>query len=138
MTAIEQVLSHFEKPKANGNGWKASCPAHDDRVPSLSINEGDDGRVLLKCHAGCNTDAVVKAMGLTMADLMPDNGSVQNPKSVRPGRLQKSFNTLDEAVAQARKNCRPPEGAALTSHEYTNREGDTVAVACRWDQGGEK
>jgi hypothetical protein len=35
------------------------CPAHDDRAPSLSISEGDDGRTLLKCHAGCSTADIV-------------------------------------------------------------------------------
>lgn len=36
-----------------GSGWSAPCPAHDDRHPSLSVGEGDDGRVLVKCFAGC-------------------------------------------------------------------------------------
>ena len=31
----------------------ALCPAHEDRNPSLSLADGDGGRVLLKCHAGC-------------------------------------------------------------------------------------
>ncbi len=34
-------------------GWMARCPAHDDRKPSLSIREGDHGKVLVCCHAGC-------------------------------------------------------------------------------------
>jgi hypothetical protein len=46
-----------------------SCPAHDDDRPSLSIAEGDDGRALLICYAGCPTTDVVEALGLTMADL---------------------------------------------------------------------
>jgi hypothetical protein len=55
------------KVKAAGTGkWTAQCPAHDDRAPSLSIATGDDGRALLKCHAGCATDDVMKGMGLSM------------------------------------------------------------------------
>lgn len=39
----------------------ARCPAHDDRNPSLSIADGDDGRLLLYCHAGCSYDAIRRA-----------------------------------------------------------------------------
>ena len=40
-----------------GGGWMARCPAHDDREPSLSIRDADDGKVLVRCHAGCDQDA---------------------------------------------------------------------------------
>jgi putative DNA primase/helicase len=29
-----------------GGGWMARCPTHDDRKPSLSIRDADDGKVL--------------------------------------------------------------------------------------------
>ena len=47
----------------------AQCPAHDDRVASLSLASGPDGKALLFCHAGCATTDVVAALGLTMANL---------------------------------------------------------------------
>ncbi len=68
---IELILSRLDKVKQAGNGYMARCPAHADKNPSLSITEGDDGRVLLKCFAGCTTEDIVKALGLTMADLFP-------------------------------------------------------------------
>lgn len=55
--------------KQVGDRWMARCPAHDDKRASLSIGPGDDSRVLLHCHAGCATDDVLTAVGLTMADL---------------------------------------------------------------------
>lgn len=45
-----------------GNGWMASCPAHADRKPSLSIRDSDDGKVLVHCHAGCSQEHVLKAL----------------------------------------------------------------------------
>jgi len=60
-------LLHGVKPQGVGRA-EALCPAHEDTKPSLSIS-GKNGKVLLKCHAGCHTEDVLAAIGLTMADL---------------------------------------------------------------------
>ena len=52
------------KPKRAGKGWKARCPAHEDDNPSLSIGVGTRRRVLIKCHAGCSYEDIVRALGL--------------------------------------------------------------------------
>jgi len=67
---VESLVSRLHA-KRSGKGWLAKCPAHDDRKPSLSIDEGSDGRALLKCHAGCSMDDVIGALGLTGRDLFP-------------------------------------------------------------------
>jgi hypothetical protein len=54
--------------ESNGS-VKALCPAHEDHEPSLSVNEGDDGRALIKCFAGCTNPEVVAALDLDMSDL---------------------------------------------------------------------
>ncbi len=68
----DEFLTRLQGVRRSGQGHIARCPAHDDRRQSLSISTGTDGRILLRCHAGCETEAVVGAMGLTLADLMPD------------------------------------------------------------------
>lgn len=68
---LERVLSRLEGVQKAAGGYLARCPAHDDRHPSLSISEGRDSRVLLRCWAGCKTGDVVVAMGLTWSDLFP-------------------------------------------------------------------
>jgi hypothetical protein len=43
------------------------CPSHDDRNPSLAVRDGDNGRVLVCCHTGCDQRDVIdalKALGL--------------------------------------------------------------------------
>lgn len=45
-----------------GNIWMARCPSHDDRTPSLAIREGHDGKVLVRCHAGCSQWDVIRAL----------------------------------------------------------------------------
>ena len=71
-TPIDAVLHRLERVKSTGAGrWQALCPAHDDRRPSLSIKEAEDGRVLLKCWTGCGAAEIVSALGLSLADLFP-------------------------------------------------------------------
>jgi putative DNA primase/helicase len=48
--------------KKAGGGWMARCPAHDDRVPSLSIRDADNGKILVHCHAGCDQGRVIAAL----------------------------------------------------------------------------
>src|ERR1700704_1825792 len=50
--------------RKSGSGWVAKCPAHEDRNPSLSITDVQDGnaRVLVHCHAGCTQTAVIDAL----------------------------------------------------------------------------
>ena len=69
---IDAVLHRLEKVKSTGPGkWIALCPAHDDKRPSLSIKEAEDGCALLKCWTGCGAAEIVSALGLSLADLFP-------------------------------------------------------------------
>src|SRR5688572_23496406 len=65
------VEATFPGAKRSGAGWMAKCPGHRDGTASLKIDVGTDGRILLKCFAGCETPAIVDAAGITMRDLMP-------------------------------------------------------------------
>jgi 5S rRNA maturation endonuclease (ribonuclease M5) len=66
---LDRVLDRLEGVRPRRGGYRALCPAHADRNPSLSISEGDDGRVLLYCHAGCSPEAVLGSIGLDWSDL---------------------------------------------------------------------
>ena len=66
---VARVLRLLDKVAEISAGWTARCPAHDDRVNSLSIAQGADGRVLLYCHAGCAFEDVVTALGITVRSL---------------------------------------------------------------------
>jgi len=72
---VDVVLMGLERAGCqvhpSGNGHEAQCPAHDDRRASLSVGEGEDGRALLRCHAGCTVDDIVDAIGMEMKDLFP-------------------------------------------------------------------
>lgn len=66
------LLSKLDAVKQTGAGrWLARCPGHEDRSPSLAIRETQDETVLIHCFAGCDTEAVLSAVGLTFSDLYP-------------------------------------------------------------------
>lgn len=85
-----QLLSCLDGVRETGSGrWLARCPAHDDKRPSLSIRELDDGRLLVHCFGGCDTSAVLAAVGLSMVDLYhPDRPESYGPPERRPWRAQ--------------------------------------------------
>jgi putative DNA primase/helicase len=57
----ENIAKVLDGRKA-GSAWLAKCPGHDDRTPSLSIRQAEDGKVLVRCHAGCNQERVIAAL----------------------------------------------------------------------------
>ena len=70
MTTAEILLRLQNVSQVNG-GWQATCPAHPDSTPSLSISEGKGGKTLMSCHAGCKIEQIVAVMNLQMSDLFP-------------------------------------------------------------------
>ena len=67
------ILDRLQGVRANGRGkHMARCPSHQDKSPSLSIRELDDGRTLIHCFGGCSTVDVLASLGLEMGDLFPE------------------------------------------------------------------
>jgi hypothetical protein len=69
--ALAVLRQALEDRGSQVRGTAARCPAHDDRQASLSIGQGNSGAVL-KCQAGCETDAVLEALGMSAADLFDE------------------------------------------------------------------
>lgn len=66
------LLDRLHAVKKCGAGrWMARCPSHEDARASLSIRALPDERILLHCFGGCDTQAVLRAVGLTFSDLFP-------------------------------------------------------------------
>ena len=80
------LLSRLDRARQTGPGrWIARCPAHDDKHPSLTVRELDDGRVLTHCFAGCDVESVLAACGLTFDALYPERAlGDHKPRERRP------------------------------------------------------
>ena len=69
---VETLLGRLEGVTRLNGFHRAFCPAHDDRnTPNLDVKEGEDGRALIICRAGCDAERVVEALGLETRDLFP-------------------------------------------------------------------
>ena len=97
MTAspLDRILDSLDRVTERGEHWEARCPAHDDRVASLSLSIGAEGRCLIKCHAGCAADAILEALGLTWKDLFVDTDEPASSNDYR--RIVSTYDYTDAA-----------------------------------------
>ncbi len=112
---LSEVLALVESvtrtvPQKSSAGYVCRCPAHDDAKPSLSISEGDGGRILFKCHAGCSFDSITAALGLSASDLAP-NGN--EGTTGRRGR--------------------PPKFKVVATYNYCDASGKLLSQVCRME-----
>jgi len=63
LVLLENLGPIKPQPTKHSQSFKACCPAHDDKDPSLVVTELHDGRVLLKCWSGCGTVDILSALG---------------------------------------------------------------------------
>lgn len=122
------VLSKLPSAKKQGRGFVACCPAHDDDSPSLSINEGRDGRIVVHCHTGCTPERIVAAIGLTMADLFatgPEASKANGTSGTGNGGPPKPTTDRPSIVA---------------TYDYQDADGAVLFQVCRLEPGpnGEK
>lgn len=103
MTTLNEFLSRLKGVRRCGSGFKALCPAHNDRNPSLHISQAADGKVLLHCFAGCTVEDICAALGIETSDLFPT--PLEEPQS------HKKF----EAI-----------------YEYTDERGDLLFQVLRY------
>lgn len=149
---LELILSRLQGVRRSGAGLVASCPGHDDRRPSLSINVAEDGRILLFCLAGCFTVNVLRAMGLSWMHLYPAQNVqfAQNHRrlshSVGSERFVRRLDTLHEPITPTPDNdrtavlLRAATAYALNEHpdavRFADRRGiDLRSAATNWDVG---
>lgn len=114
--SIDVLLGRLQKVRASGDRkWMAACPSHEDRTPSLSIKQLEDGRILIKCHAGCGAADVMASVGLSLADLYQD-GAIAHELKGWAQMYTKPENIRDDALLAIADTARQ-QGQRLTPKE---------------------
>jgi hypothetical protein len=127
MTA-DVLLSRLHRVKRTGPGkWMASCPTREDKSPSLSIRELDDGRVLLHDFGGDSVEAILGAVGLSFADLYPPEASHVSKPVRRP------FNASDVLTLVAFESAVAAIVASDVAHnkKIENKDFERLLVAAQ-------
>jgi hypothetical protein len=104
MTAADFAALLDARPNGSRK-WMAKCPAHRDRLPSLSVGEGRDGRVLLNCFSGCILSNILRAMKLQRRDLFstePPTSEQRQRLEMQRDRERRAGRLVGEAAADVR------------------------------------
>ncbi len=94
---IAKGLGKYTKT-AGAAGYSAICPAHNDKTPSLSVTDGDGGKILVHCHAGCEPIAVIDALKLRKLWPEPVQKSVPAPKR----RIVSTYDYIDPDTGEVK------------------------------------
>lgn len=98
--SADALVFKLEGVRSTGPGrWIARCPAHDDRSPSLSIRQLEDGRVLVHCFASCSVEEVLAAVGLEFDALFPERSLADHV--LRERRLFPAGDVLQALAGEA-------------------------------------
>jgi len=89
--SADALLAKLDGVLGKGPRWRAICPAHPSKrqTRSLSVYEPDPGRVLIHCHAGCDVESIVAAVGMDLSDLFPtrEDDDHRKPRINKPWRV---------------------------------------------------
>lgn len=91
----QRVLDRLDAVRRTSAGWQARCPCrNDDANPSLSVAEGDNGKVMMFCHRGagaCSFEEICKSIDISPVELMGDKKD-DKPKGIT---FVKAYDYLD-------------------------------------------
>ncbi len=141
---IDSILEKLRGVKKAGDNWVALCPAHDDRTQSLSVGTGGDGRVLLKCFAGCRVDDILARMQIEFHDLFPpSNNSLSSHKIISVEELAKHKKLPVSFLRELGVEDRPHGGVKITYRlldgSFAPRQRIRTALTAKegslWDKG---
>lgn len=78
---IVDSLDEAIREAKRGNQVMVKCTAHDDGNASVHVSPGEQQPVLIYCHAGCQTDAVLEAANVDLQSILAeqDDHAVSRP-----------------------------------------------------------
>lgn len=91
---IEEITARLDKVTKRGGSITALCPNHADTKQSLSIKEAN-GKILLKCFAGCDVQNIVSALGIELKDLFSESQKAVT-NNFQPKKIVAVYSYTDE------------------------------------------
>lgn len=126
---LDDILARLDNVQGREGQRSARCPAHDDHANSLSVSAGKDGRILLKCHAGCTAEEICSALGLTVKDLFPD----------APGSPSRPAPAGGSGKPHPKAEKKKGKKKIVARYDYYDRNGVFLYQKTRWRyENGEK
>ena len=125
-----QVISDGLGGKRSGKGFLAPCPSHDDHDPSLSIADGDNGKPIVHCLAGCSQEAVIT--GLAGLGLWPETDKPLTPQELEALKKEAARRKEERAARRRQEETAAAEKAreqweqakaADSGHPYLAKKG---------------
>lgn len=97
MSALDRFLNAHGGMRKTGDRYRGACLAcNASNKTTLSISEGRDGTLLVKCFkGGCDAEAIAGSVGLALQDLFPDRLSGHHVKGPRRRGLLSANEALD-------------------------------------------
>src|SRR5690606_55529 len=126
---LHEVTLRLKGVRRSGRGIAAKCTAHDDGRTSLSVCESN-GRILLKCFAGCRTETIVKALGITWRDLF--DTSIKEPSRESLGESINETYVRIGAMAGVVKS----KGRIHEIYPYVDENGELLYENVRYSPKG--
>lgn len=116
MSRIAPDLAAAIEEARLGRRAMVKCPAHDDGQASLSVAPGTDQPVVMFCHAGCTTEAILEAFNITWDDISAEQEERREEPLPSLGGL----------------------GTATNRYTYPNAAGRTVFEVLRFEPPGQR
>jgi hypothetical protein len=147
----EEVLSQFpgERRRKSKIDTDVLCPAHDDHHPSLGVDLRQNGagpKVVLNCRSqGCEYADILKAVGLTDADLKLNGGENVTAYGctldayAASKNLPREFLTRDDVALEDGTCYVRALGREVPAVEipYADQKGEQLATRYRISPGGD-
>jgi hypothetical protein len=119
-----ELLADALSGKKVGNGYKCTCPAHDDAEASLSISPGDNTPLVWHCHAGCDSKLVGQQLRAILGKPPMKKNLHQIPAPKKTLVATYSYYRPDKSLAYEKLRYATADGRKTFSFRFLDPKGE--------------
>ena len=122
------------EPRREGRGWRCRCPLHGGI--SLSLRDGDEGRLLVWCFGGCNSHDVLDELRrrrLLDGKTQPrDTITKAPPHEDDERKIARAAQATVEAAALPREACISDQARSSETFSSSRRRARRIFALTSW------